>query len=86
MRYLSRRLAALVATAALAWSAAACGSSSSRSSSAGGTPATGAFPASITTAIGVVHVRSRPAASVSLSPSTTEMLYAIGAGSHAWAT
>lgn len=80
MRSLSRGLAALVATAALALSAAACGSSGSRSSGAGGTPATPAFPASITTAIGVVHLRSRPAAIVSLSPSTTEMLYAIGAG------
>jgi iron complex transport system substrate-binding protein len=81
MRSLSRRLTALAAAAALPLSAAACGGSSSSSSSAGGTPATGAFPASITTAIGVVHVRSRPAAIVSLSPSTTEMLYAIGAGS-----
>jgi iron complex transport system substrate-binding protein len=81
MRYLSRRLAALVAAAALALSAAACGSSSSSDLSGGTAAATGTFPASITTVIGVVHVRSRPTAIVSLSPSTTEMLYAIGAGS-----
>src|ERR1700732_5351582 len=84
MRSLSRRLAALVAAAALALSAAACGSSGSTSASGGpgGTAAaTGTFPPSITTAIGVVHVRSRPTVIVSLSPTATEMLYAIGAGS-----
>jgi iron complex transport system substrate-binding protein len=84
MRSLSHRLAALLAAAALALSAAACGSSGSTSASGGpgGTAAaTGTFPASITTAIGVVHVRSRPTVIVSLSPTATEMLYAIGAGS-----
>jgi cobalamin transport system substrate-binding protein len=77
MRSLSCRLA----TAALALSAAACGSGSSAPGAGGAAGATGTFPASITTAIGVVHVRSRPAAIVSLSPTATEMLYAIGAGS-----
>jgi iron complex transport system substrate-binding protein len=81
MRDLSRRPAALAAAAALALSAAACASSGSSAPSGGTAAATGTFPASITTAIGVVHVRSRPTAIVSLSPSTTEMLYAIGAGS-----
>jgi iron complex transport system substrate-binding protein len=82
MRSLSRRLPALVAAAALALSAAACGSSGSTSATpSAAAAATGAFPASITTAIGVVHVRSRPTAIVSLSPTATEMLYAIGAGS-----
>jgi len=81
MRSLSHRLAALAAGAALALSAAACGSSGSPSGSAPATPAGGAFPAAITTAIGVVHVRSRPRAIISLSPTATEMLYAIGAGS-----
>src|SRR5258708_6941461 len=81
MRYLSRRAAALVAAAALALSAAACGSSSS-SAPSGGTPAAPATsPASITTPSGVGHVRSRPPAILSRSPPTTEMLYAIGAGS-----
>jgi iron complex transport system substrate-binding protein len=84
MRSLCHRLAALAAATVLALSAAACGSSGSTATSApGGAAATtdgGTFPASITTAIGVVHVRSRPAAIISLSPTATEMLYAIGAG------
>ena len=84
MRSLCHRLAALAAATVLALSAAACGSSGSTPTSApGGAAATtdgGTFPASITTAIGVVHVRSRPAAIISLSPTATEMLYAIGAG------
>jgi iron complex transport system substrate-binding protein len=82
MRSLSHRLAALAAGAALALSAVACGSSSSSTTSApGGAAGSGSFPATITTANGVVHVRSRPTAIMSLSPTATEMLYAIGAGS-----
>jgi iron complex transport system substrate-binding protein len=84
MRSLSYRLAALAAATALALSAAACGSSGSTATSApSGTAAAtdgGTFPASINTAIGVVHVKSRPTAIISLSPTATEMLYAIGAG------
>jgi iron complex transport system substrate-binding protein len=81
MRSLSRALAA-AAAAALAISAAACGSSGSTTSSAGSSPAaTGTFPATVTTQTGVVHIKSRPKAIVSLSPTATEMLYAIGAGS-----
>ena len=83
MRSLSHRLAALAAAAALALSAAACGSSGSSATSApsGAAATTGTFPASVGTAIGVVHVKSRPTAILSLSPTATEMLYAIGAGS-----
>jgi iron complex transport system substrate-binding protein len=82
MRSLSHRLAALAAGAALALSAVACGSSSSSTTSApGGAAGSGSFPATITTANGVVHVKSRPTAIMSLSPTATEMLYAIGAGS-----
>jgi iron complex transport system substrate-binding protein len=83
MRSLSHRLAALAAGAALALSAVACGSSSSSTTSAPGGAAagSGSFPATITTANGVVHVKSRPTAIMSLSPTATEMLYAIGAGS-----
>jgi iron complex transport system substrate-binding protein len=84
MRSLSHRLAALAAAVALALSAAACGSSGSTITSApSGAAATtdgGTFPAAINTAIGVVHVKSRPTAIISLSPTATEMLYAIGAG------
>ena len=42
---------------------------------------TGSFPAAVTTQIGVVHIKARPKAIISLSPTATEMLYAIGAGS-----
>ena len=80
MRSLYRSLA-LAAAAVLAASAAACGSSGSSIGSAGSRPAaTGTFPAAITTQTGVVHIKSRPRAIVSLSPTATEMLYAIGAG------
>src|ERR1700732_4807101 len=39
------------------------------------------FPVTVHAANGVVRVTSRPTAIVSLSPTATEMLYAIGAGS-----
>jgi cobalamin transport system substrate-binding protein len=68
---------ALVAATALAAACAACSSSpASPSSSAGG----GGFPVTVTSAAGTVHLASRPDAIVSLSSTTTEMLYAIGAG------
>jgi iron complex transport system substrate-binding protein len=55
-----------------------CGSSSTASSSS--TSVTG-YPLTIQAANGKVHVTARPTAIVSLSPTATEMLYAIGAGS-----
>jgi len=81
MRYLPHRLAAIAAATALALSAAAC--SSSPASTASGTAAGDAtsFPVKVATATGVVRVKSRPARIISLSPTATEMLYAIGAGS-----
>jgi iron complex transport system substrate-binding protein len=42
--------------------------------------ATSSFPVIVHAANGTVHVASRPTAIVSLSPTATEMLYAIGAG------
>jgi iron complex transport system substrate-binding protein len=80
MRSLPYRLAAVAAGAALAVSAAACSSSPGSTSATGATAAT-AFPVKITTTLGVVRVPSRPDRIISLSPSSTEMLYAIGAGS-----
>src|SRR5215472_14340536 len=68
MRVLSRRLPALAAAAALAATCAACGSSQTTSSTASAA------------ASGDVHIGSRPTAIISLSPTSTEMLYAIGAG------
>ena len=41
----------------------------------------GSFPTSISAANGTVRIKARPHAIVSLSPTATEMLYAIGAGS-----
>jgi iron complex transport system substrate-binding protein len=87
MRSLTRRLAVLAAAAALTVTAAACGGTTAASNSgatSGASPAAGAgqaFPVSIAAANGKVKVASRPAAIVSLSPTATEMLYAIGAGS-----
>ncbi len=59
--------------------AAACGSTSTGSTPP--RPAPGSFPVSIAASNGTVHIASRPHAIVSLSPTATEMLYAIGAGS-----
>ncbi|MGI8447720.1 MAG: ABC transporter substrate-binding protein [Streptosporangiaceae bacterium] len=90
MRSLTRRLGVLAAAAALTVTAAACSSpqasntSATASSGSGTSPAASArpaFPVSIAAANGKVKVASRPAAILSLSPTATEMLYAIGAGS-----
>ena len=80
MTYLPHRLAALGAATALALSAAAC-SSSPATSPAAAADGAAAFPAKVATATGVVHVPSKPMRIISLSPTATEMLYAIGAGS-----
>jgi iron complex transport system substrate-binding protein len=87
MRSLTRRLAVLAAAAALTVTAAACSGTTQASNSgatSGASPAARAgqaFPVSIAAANGRVKVASRPAAILSLSPTATEMLYAIGAGS-----
>ena len=80
------RLAAL-ALAGLAGLAAGCGSTQASNTSSNGTAgstgsaaAGGAFPVSVKAANGTVKVPARPTAIVSLSPTGTEMLYAIGAG------
>ena len=72
------RLALVAVTALAAACAAACSSSpASPASSASGGPG---FPVTVTSAAGSVHLTSQPGAIVSLSPTVTEMLYAIGAG------
>jgi iron complex transport system substrate-binding protein len=85
MRSLTRRLPVLAAAAALALTAAACGSTqasnTSATASSSASPGGAAFPVSLAAANGTVKVRSRPTAILSLSPTATEMLYAIGAGS-----
>jgi iron complex transport system substrate-binding protein len=81
MRVLSRRLPAFAAAAALAAACAACGSSQAPSSTpSAAASGAGSFPTTVTAANGHVHIGSRPAAIISLSPTSTEMLYAIGAG------
>ena len=65
----------------------ACASSSSAGSGSGGSPAPTAsgsaaqFPVIVHAANGDLHVAARPTRIVSLSPTATEMLFAIGAGS-----
>jgi len=60
---------------------AACASSSSSTSTAAGSPsAEPAFPVTIDAANGSVTIESAPTKVVSMSPTATEMLFAIGAG------
>ena len=80
MRSLTRRLPVIAAAAALTVTAAACSSTQVSSTSDSGAAGQG-FPVSLSAANGRVKVASRPHAIVSLSPTATEMLYAIGAGS-----
>lgn len=79
MRALSRQLPIFALAAALAATCAACGSSQAPATT-GTSPAAGTFPVSLTAANGKVHLPARPASIISLSPTVTEMLYAIGAG------
>jgi iron complex transport system substrate-binding protein len=76
-------VAAIAAAAALS----GCGSPGSSSTSAATASATpsasagAAFPVTLTAANGAVTIASRPARIVSLDPTATEDLYAVGAGS-----
>jgi iron complex transport system substrate-binding protein len=82
MRTIPRQLAAAAAGLAIL-AAAGCGSTQAHNAGATAAArpaATGAFPVRIAAANGTVRVGSRPAAIVSISPTATEMLYAIGAG------
>ena len=86
MRSLAHHLPVLAAAAALTVFAAACSTQASNTSAtstsgASSRPAAQGFPVSLAAANGTVKVASRPAAILSLSPTATEMLYAIGAGS-----
>src|SRR5690348_8271973 len=79
-RVLMRRLLAVAFVAGLI--TAACSSNATSPSSGAGTPSPsgGAFPVTVTAANGSVHLSKQPGAILSLSPTATEMLYAIGAG------
>jgi iron complex transport system substrate-binding protein len=80
-----RRLATVTFAVATAAVQTACSSSATSSpiSPHHGTPAagSGAFPVSVTAANGTIKVSKRPTSILSLSPTATEMLYSIGAGS-----
>jgi iron complex transport system substrate-binding protein len=82
------RLAALVAAAAACATAlAGCGSSASSTTSASSQASSAAsataaaFPVTVKAGNGQVTLKSYPTRIVSLSPTTTEDLYAVGAGS-----
>lgn len=84
MRVLTRRPRAMAAATVLGFlTLSACGSSASQGTagSAAKHGAASGFPVTVSAANGKVHIPQRPDAIVSLSPSATEMLYAIGAGS-----
>ncbi|MBO0836506.1 MAG: ABC transporter substrate-binding protein [Actinobacteria bacterium] len=72
----ARVTAALAMTFAAA-ALAACGGTAA--SPAGSASVDSGFPVTVITAAGKVHITSRPRAIVSLSPTATEMLHAIGA-------
>ncbi len=71
---------ALTATLAALGGCASSSSSGSTTAVSAGGGGTAAFPVKVVTASGTVRIAKRPTAIMSLSPSSTEMLYAIGAG------
>src|ERR671932_282332 len=78
----SLRIVPLVAVVAFAL--VACADSGASSSPASGSPSTApsasAFPVTVDAANGTVTIPAAPTRIVSLSPTATEMLFAIGAG------
>ncbi len=80
MRAITRARSAVVAAALIAAACAACSSSPSSQSTSGTATSGAGFPVTVTTAAGKTHLAARPDAIISLSPTVTEMLYAIGAG------
>jgi iron complex transport system substrate-binding protein len=84
---LTRRIAATAAAAALVVGAAACsssGSSSGSGASSGASSATSAsssFPVTVTASNGKITLGAEPKRIVSLSPTATEDLFQVGAGS-----
>jgi len=78
-------VAAAIAIAAAATALSGCGSASSNSSTSAAqatspASAAAAFPVRVTPANGPVTIKTRPARIVSLDPTSTEDLYAVGAG------
>ena len=80
---MNRRFSALIKSVAVAISVitlAACGGTSDTGSSASPTQAAATFPVTITNNGTDVTIAEQPDAIISLSPTATEMLFAIGAG------
>ncbi|MGR6973579.1 ABC transporter substrate-binding protein [Streptomyces cynarae] len=81
---LARALSAATAVIAAVAVVTGCSSKSSgaaaSSASASGSSAAASFPVTVTPANGRITVKSRPQRIVSLSPTATEDLYAVGAG------
>lgn len=82
MRALTRQLPAIAAVAALAVMSAACSTSAASPTAGPSSPGahTAGFPVTVRTGGGTTRLTARPERIVSLSPTATEMLYAIGAG------
>jgi iron complex transport system substrate-binding protein len=80
MRAITRARSAVVAAAVIAVACAACSSPPASKSPVGKYSADAGFPVTVTTAAGTTHIPAQPDAIISLSPTVTEMLYAIGAG------
>jgi iron complex transport system substrate-binding protein len=84
MRVFTRRpraVAAVTVLGIITISGCAGSASPGAAGSTASAPAASGFPVTVSAADGKVHVPQRPDAIISLSPSATEMLYAIGAGS-----
>jgi iron complex transport system substrate-binding protein len=71
----------MVAATACTFGATAVCTSLPSSAATSGTALSTTYPVQVTAANGTITVPARPTAIVSLSPTATEMLYAIGAGS-----
>jgi iron complex transport system substrate-binding protein len=74
---------AVVAATALAGCASSAGTSASTASSSAASPPAAAgsqFPVTVTASNGSVTIKAKPARIVSLAPTATEDLYAVGAG------
>jgi iron complex transport system substrate-binding protein len=68
-------------TSASNTTSASASASASGAAPASGAPSAAAFPVTVKTGNGAVTIKSDPTRIVSLSPTTTEDLYAVGAGS-----
>ena len=75
-----RSLLSLVLLLAMALVAAGCGQDGARSDAAAPAAQGAAFPVTLDTPAGKLTLDQRPARIVSMSPTATEMLFAIGAG------